>query len=82
MGCNEDALKDLEAALQTMPENEEFKEAVTKCKESKQISIEEYEYTKEFRNCTYHLVKVKVSLTTQLQAIDNQGLNRNRLRKD
>ena len=35
MGCKEDALKDLEAALQTMPENEEFKEAVTKCKDSK-----------------------------------------------
>ena len=46
MGCHEDALKDLEAALQTIPENEEFKEAVTKCKESKQKFKGEYEYTK------------------------------------
>ena len=35
MGCKDDALKDLENALQSDPDNEEFKEAVTKCKESK-----------------------------------------------
>ena len=35
MGCKEDALKDLEGALQITPENDEFKEAFTKCKESK-----------------------------------------------
>ena len=35
MGCKEDALKDLEIALQTDPENEEFKEAVSKCKDAK-----------------------------------------------
>ena len=48
MGCKEDALKDLEGALQITPENEEFKEAVTKCKESKQKLTEEYEHTKDF----------------------------------
>ena len=36
MGCKEDALKDLEIALQIDPDNEEFKEALSKCKESKQ----------------------------------------------
>ena len=35
MGCHDDALKDLENALQMDPENEEYKEAVTKCKEAK-----------------------------------------------
>ena len=35
MGCKEDALKDLEIALQIDPDNEEFKEALSKCKESK-----------------------------------------------
>ena len=35
MGCHEDALKDLETALQKEPDNEEFKEAALKCKESK-----------------------------------------------
>ena len=60
MGCHEDALKDLEAALQTIPENEEFKEAVTKCKESKQKFMGEYEYTKEFQNLLIlHLVKLQ-----------------------
>ena len=36
MGCFSDALGDLESALKSEPDNEEFKEAVMKCKNESQ----------------------------------------------
>ena len=36
MGCFSDALGDLESALKSEPDNEEFKEAVMKCKNDSQ----------------------------------------------